>query len=110
MQLLKQGDIKCVEGTVLNFFTAIGSTHILFPNYRYEYKSEIGQLYSKPLTKEALEKYPPRISCTGTIQMNGEYLKKFDINTIEYANRHQLPITLNVVTAKKLLGSIEDPV
>ena len=110
MQLMRQGDIGQVEDTVSNFFAAIGSTHILFPNYRYEYKGEKGQLYSKPLTKEALEKYPPRISCTGTIQMNGEYLQKFDVNTIDYANRHQLPITLNVITAKKLLGNIDDPI
>lgn len=110
MQLMRQGDIGQVEDTVSNFFAAIGSTHILFPNYRYEYKGEKGQLYSKPLTKEALEKYPPRISCTGTIQMNGKYLQKFDVNTIDYANRHQLPITLNVITAKKLLGNIDDPI
>ena len=110
MQLMRQGDIGQVEDTVSNFFAAIGSTHILFPNYRYEYKGEKGQLYSKPLTKEALEKYPPRISCTGTIQMTGKYLQKFDVNTIDYANRHQLPITLNVITAKKLLGNIDDPI
>lgn len=42
--------------------------------------------------------------------MNGEYLDRFDVNTIDYANRHQLPITLNVITAKKLLGDIDDPV
>lgn len=42
--------------------------------------------------------------------MNGKYLQKFDVNTIDYANRHQLPITLNVITAKKLLGNIDDPI
>lgn len=42
--------------------------------------------------------------------MDGKYLNKFDDNTIDYANRHQLPITLNVVTAKKLLGDIDDPI
>lgn len=110
MRLMKDGENGQVENIISNWFDAIGSTHILFPDYRYEYKAEKRQFYSKPLTKDALEKYPPRIICTGTIQMNGEYLDRFDVNTIDYANRHQLPITLNVITAKKLLGGIDDPV
>lgn len=110
MQRMKKEDIGQVEDTVSYFFDALGSTHILFPNYTYEYKSEKRQFYSKPLTSEALEKYPPRIVCTGTIQMGDKYLNKFDDNTIDYANRHQLPITLNVITAKKLLGDINDPI
>ena len=110
MQRMRNEDIGQVEDTVSNFFNALGSTHILFPNYTYEYESKNRQFYSKPLSREALEKYPPRIVCTGTIQMDGKYLNKFDDNTIDYANRHQLPITLNVVTAKKLLGEIDDPI
>lgn len=110
MQHMRNGNIGQVEDTVSNYFNALGSTHILFPNYTYEYESKNHQFYSKPLSREALEKYPPRIACTGTIQMNGKYLNKFDDNTIDYANRHQLPITLNVITAKKLLGDIDDPI
>lgn len=110
MQRMRNEDIGQVEDTVSNFFDALGCTHILFPDYTYEYESKNRQFYSKPLSREALEKYPPRIACTGTIQMDGKYLNKFDDNTIDYANRHQLPITLNVVTAKKLLGDIDDPI
>ncbi len=110
MQRMRNEDIGQVEDTVSNFFDALGSTHILFPDYTYEYEGKNRQFYSKPLSREALEKYPPRIACTGTIQMDGKYLNKFDDNTIDYANRHQLPITLNVVTAKKLLGDIDDPI
>ena len=110
MQLMRNGDIGQVENSLSNLFDAIGSTHILFPNYQYDYESKNRQLYSKPLTKEALEKYPPRILCTGTIQVNGMYLDRFDVDTINYANRHQIPITLNVITAKKMLGDVEDPI
>lgn len=110
MQLMRKGAIGQVEDTVSNFFDAIKSTHILSPNYGYEYNGEKRQLYSIPLTKEAMEKYPPRISCTGTIQMNGKYLERFDADTIDYANRHQLPITLNVIAAQKLLGDVTDPI
>ena len=42
--------------------------------------------------------------------INGKYIKEFDCNTIDYANRHQLPITLNIVTAKKYLGNEIDPI
>ena len=110
MQLLKEGSIEQVENALANFFDGIGSGHILFPDYRYEYMSENRQLYSKPLTSEAIKKYPPRITCTGTIQMNGRYIDRIDVNTIDYAYRHQMPITLNVVTAKKMLGEIVDPI
>ena len=110
MQLMRDGNIEQVEDSISNYLDAIGSTHILFPNYIYRYESKNGQLYSKALTKDAIEKYPPRIYCTGTVKMNGKYLDKIDFNTIDYANRHQFTIILNVITAKKLLGNIEDPI
>lgn len=110
MQLMKDGAIEQVENTLANYIDFLRSTHILFPNYTYELKGEKCQFYSKPLTQEALEKYPPRISCTGTIQIKDKYIDSFDVNTINYANRHQLPIILNVITAKKFLGNIYDPV
>lgn len=110
MRLMRKGDIGQVESVLENFKDAIQSTHILFPDYGYELQREKCQFYSKALTQEALEKYPPRISCTGTIQIKGKYIDNFDVNTINYANRHQLPITLNVITAKKYLGDIYDPV
>lgn len=110
MQLMRNSAIEQVESTLENYIDALGSTHILFPNYSYELKGEKRQFYSKPLTQEALEKYPPRISCTGTIQIKDNYIDRFDVDIINYANRHQLPITLNVITAKKFLGDIYDPV
>lgn len=110
MQLVRDGEIGKVENSVSNFLDAVKGMHELFPDYCYEYRSEIRQFYSKPVTKDAFNKYPPHIYCTGTIQINGEEFKRLDANTIDYANRHQLPITLNVVSAKKLLGEMEDPV
>lgn len=110
MQCMKNGKVEQIENKLANFLDAIGSSHILFPDYMFEYKPEQHRFYSKPLTKEGLREYPPRIVCRGTIQMKGKYLDKFDVNTIEYANRHQLPITLNVLTAKKMLGDIDDPI
>lgn len=107
VELLQLGQIEQVEMNIQSAIKAMSSTHRLFPDYGYGYN---GKIYSKPFTKEALEKYPPKISCTGTAQIDGRYIERLDCNTIGYANRHQLPIVLNIVTAKKFLGNIVDPV
>ena len=108
--LMKKGEINEVEDKIKTKLNAIGSTHDLYPYYCYGYEGENGKFFSKPLSKEALEKYPPRISCTGTVEMNGKNINMIDVETINYANRHQYPLKLNVVTAKKMLGDIVDPV
>ena len=110
MLLIREGMIEQVERNISSWFDAVGSTHKLFPHYCYAIKEDTYNLYSKPISNEAFQKYPPKISCTGTIQINGKYLQKFDYNTIEYANRHQFPITLNIETAKKYLGQELDPI
>ena len=101
VSLMKKGEISEVEEKVKTMLNTLGCTHNLYPDYRLVYDNEKNIFYSKPLSKEALEKYPPRISCTGTVEMNGKNVRKIDIETINYAYRHQYPLKLNVVTAKK---------
>jgi len=110
MELMKNGEIGQVEDNLANIFDAVGSVHQLSPDYRYSYDVDSKRFYSQPLTRDALEKYAPKICCTGTVQMGGSYLSRLDTDTIDYANRHQLEITLNVVAARKFLGDIEDPI
>lgn len=110
VSLMKKGEISEVEDKVKTMLNTLGCTHNLYPDYQLVYDSEKNIFYSKPLSKEALEKYPPRISCTGTVEMNGKNIDTIDVETINYANRHQYPLKLNVVTAKKMLGDIVDPV
>lgn len=110
MQQMREGMIEQVESNFADWFDAVGCTHKLFPNYCFDIESETRKFYSKPLTQEAIQKYPPKISCTGTIQINGRKINKIDCNTIDYVNRHQFPITLNIVTAKKYLGNEIDPI
>jgi len=110
MTLMRSGEISQVEAITASWFDAISASHKLFPDYCFAYKGDTRQYYSKPLSADALKKYPPKISCTGTIQVNGQYVDKLDCGTIAYANRHQLPITLNVLTARKFLGAVDDPV
>lgn len=110
VSLMKKGEISEVEDKVKTMLNTLGCTHNLYLDYQLVYDSEKNIFYSKPLSKEALEKYPPRISCTGTVEMNGKNIDTIDVETINYANRHQYPLKLNVVTAKKMLGDIVDPV
>lgn len=110
VSLMKKGEISEVEDKVKSMLNTLGCTHNLYPDYQLVYDSEKNIFYSKPLSKEVLEKYPPRISCTGTVEMNGKNIDTIDVETINYANRHQYPLKLNVVTAKKMLGDIVDPV
>lgn len=109
-QLIQMGNIEQVEIDFQNYLKSISGIHSLSPYYGFGYNGNRQKLYSRPFTQEALEKYPPRISCTGTAQMDGRYIERLDWSTIDYANRHQLPIILNVVTAKKFLGDFVDPV
>ncbi len=110
MQHMRNGDVGQVEKNLLNWFDAVSCTHALFPSYGYDIRSGTHKFYSKPLTQEAEQKYPPKISCTGSIQINDRYISSIDHKTIDYANRHQLPIILNIETAKKYLGNEIDPI
>lgn len=51
------------------------------------------KFYSNLLNPTALEKHPPKISCTGTIQINGQYVNTFDCRTVDYANCQPLRIS-----------------
>jgi len=110
MELMRQGDYAQVEKSLSNWFDAIGCTHRLSPYYRLEWDSQDKRFYSMPLTPEAIQKYPSRIACTGTIEMAGKYISKISSDTIDYANRHQVSIMLNVKTAQKFLGNEIDPI
>lgn len=110
MQMMRDGRFSQVEAQINNYFDALACTHTLSPYYGFQFDSVKRRLYSAPLIQEAKIKYPEKICCTGTVQINGKYIDKFDYNTIDFANRHQLPITLNIATAKKLLGDVVDPI
>lgn len=75
MQLMREGKIDQIETNIANWFDAVGCTHKLFPDYGFDIESGTHQFYSKPLTQEAMRKHPPKISCTGTIQINDRLLR-----------------------------------
>ena len=90
----------------------MSAEHKLFPFYGYSLSTTNGKMEYKsvPLSKEAEKMYPPKMKCVGTIKVGDGYVNEISPNTINYANRHQLPIVIDVKEAKKYLGNVIDPV
>lgn len=68
------------------------------------------KLASRALSKEALEKYPPKMMCKGIIKLGNQKIDTLDSSIFDYAYRHQLPINITVRDAKKQLGDVDDPI
>lgn len=109
--LLKEGDLKAVEGKVNDFMQHIGIEHPLADFYKYEMVSDKGQyrMRSVPINEEAYIQYPPKYVCTGTVKVGERFVKGINQSLFDYSYRHQVPITFNVKTAKKMLGVKDDP-
>lgn len=107
--LLNDGNIDQLEKEMSTYLKAIGTTHKLYPYYSFALGKD-NKLYSQPLNEEALIKYPPKISCTGNIKIGDQYIDNFENDIYDYAYRHQIPITFEILTATKYLGENTDPV
>lgn len=110
-ELIRDKKYSEVEENISRIINGVWGKHDLHPHYGYTIKQIQGEthLASVPLTPEAEKLYPPKIKCKGTAKMNGAYLQNITPDVIDYANRHQLSITLNVSDAQKLLGTKLDP-
>lgn len=109
-KLLREGKISQVEANLVSGFNALGSIHDLHPAYRFEFDNKEGRFYSKPSDENAIKKYPPKIIATASINLEGEPIKEIDYKVVDYANRHQLPINIEILTAEKFLGDYKDPI
>jgi hypothetical protein len=112
LQLTRLGEFNEIESNLNSLLRCIGSEHILYPDYRYvpEVKDGELRLISRPVSLGATKKYPPKMECRGKIRLGTQHLNEFNSDIINYANRHQLPITISILEAKKLLGDIDDPI
>lgn len=108
---LKNGDIGAVEANINTFTNAISAEHRLPDYYRYEIR-RIGnqdRIVSIPTNPEACKLYPPRIRGIADLKIKGVNKKLWEDDIVDYANRHQLDITMTVRNAEKYLGEIKDP-
>lgn len=112
IEFAAQGDYQKVQDIINNSFKTIATLHPLFPDYLFQLRSNNGKgaLISKPISEEAKRKYPPRIKCKGNIMVGDKGISSIGMNLTEYAKRHQLPITLHILEAKKMLGDVTDPI
>lgn len=112
IQLIKQDKHYEVESCINSTLKCISTEHDLHPYYAFVPKIVGGnfQVYSEPLTSDAIRKYPPNISVRGKVKLGNKDCEQLNPEIIDYANRHQIPITINVLEAKKLLGDIPDPI
>ena len=90
------------------FFSRISKDHPYYPDFGYDYQN--GQIYSKPLTHEAIVMYPKRIKISGRAKINIKQDSVIKGNIFDYAYRHQLPITMEITKAIQFLGLKPDPV
>ena len=112
LRMVQDGDVTALENLATSFTKTMSTEHTLFPHYGYEFRLHKGiqKLTSVPLSIEAKKQYPPKFKCVGTVQVGDKYAKEITPGLIDYANRHQLPLVLNITQAQKLLGSRPDPV
>lgn len=103
----ENGSIGTVGAGIRKVLDHISLTHPYAPNFGYDYKN--GMIVSKPLTAEAKKLYPPKIVLTGAVKIGGEYYNDPNSDPLNYAYRHQIPITMEVSKATKLLGEKYDP-
>ncbi len=106
------GKEATLESRFTDFTNALSTRHTLFPHYGYDFKLKNGKqiLNSVPLSSDAEKLYPPKFKCVGTVCMGEQCVSEITPELIDYANRHQLPLVLNITQAQKLLGTEPDPV
>lgn len=109
LQLAKSGRIDLVQDNLSTFMDALNSTHLLKPYYGYELSKE-NVLHSVPLMPQSAKLYPPRFDISATrVRLGNTPVTKIDDDILRMAYNHQIPISFDVVAAKKFLGMIEDP-
>lgn len=109
-RLLSDGKFKEINKLLKMQDNIIGGTHSFFPDYVLEMK-KIGEDYipcSKPLTREAFEKYPPKIK--GKFKFPDKYKGfKSTKDLLDYSYKTQTEIEINIIELMKMIGDEVDP-
>jgi len=110
IRLLSAGNIKDAMRILKMQDNILGATHPYYPYYALDVK-KIGEnyiSYSKPLTREAIEKYPPKIM--GKFSFSDRYKNFQNINDIlDYSYKTQTEIEINNIELMKMIGDEVDP-
>ncbi|MCT4594204.1 MAG: abortive infection system toxin AbiGii family protein [Anaeromicrobium sp.] len=109
-ELLSEGKIDEAIDLLNNLRKSVVGHHPLYPYYSTEIENRNGKLVfvSKPNSREAIEKYPPRY--VGKITIPKKYKHFSSINElITYSYRNQEDIEINVKEVGRVLGDVVDP-
>ena len=102
----ERGNVQDVENKLSTIINIVSTTHPLFPDYRYVMSNN--KLYSVPLNESAEKKYPPHFLCHGTVKLGEKIINNFNTSTLDFADRHQLKISIHLSHVQKMLGDIID--
>ena len=105
--LAELGSFESIGSDIKMMLDHISLEHPYYPHFGYDYRN--GMILSKPLTAEAKKLYPTKYVLTGAVRFGDQYYNDPNGDPLDYAYRHQLPITMEVSKATKLLGEMPDP-
>lgn len=108
LELVKTGDFRSIENNLGLVLDTISLEHPLPNDYKFDLLNR--KMRSVPRSEEALHRYPPTLVCKGTMRVGDMTEISPNLDIIEYADRHQLTIAIDITEAKKYLGEIEDPI
>lgn len=103
----KSGKLEQIGAQLTKAFDHMSVEHPLYPHYGYTWEN--GNLISVPRTREATIIHPPRYVLNGTVHTGDHYFTDASVDLANYAYRHQITLTITVHSAKKYLGTREDP-
>lgn len=103
----KVGETDTIRDGIKKILDHISLEHPYYPHFGYDYRN--GMILSKPLTAEAKKLYSPKYVFTGPVKIGDQYYNNPNGNPLDYSYRHQLPITMKISKATKLLGEKPDP-
>lgn len=95
---------------IKTYLNAISAKHVLFPDYGFRMTPE-NEMISFPLTEEAKSKYPVNFQISASnVKLGDKPVQEVNNMILEQAYRHQIPITIDIQNACKLLGNVKDPI
>lgn len=107
LEMIHNDGVDSLGSGIQSILKHTSMEHPLYPSYGYDFSH--GRIVSVPLTEDAKQLYPKRYKFTGSLKIGDRYFNDPNIDPIDYAYRHQLPITMEVTKAVRYLGNTIDP-
>ncbi len=107
VSLAKSGNISLIGEEIKKVTDHVSLEHSIYPYYGFEYSN--GHIISKPLSRDADILFPPKIVLSGSMSLDDDSVIVDKNDIFDYSYRHQIPIKMRILDAKKYLGEQLDP-